>query len=121
MLSKDKFVSIMKKMEAQESIDSKISKAVSEAFDCWAVSYNHGRLTSTILELLSEIFDIPNRDLLGENDIEYFMYELDYGKKWKPGMITEKDGTDIDFSDAGKLYDYLTKEKKTSNEIVVGC
>jgi hypothetical protein len=45
-------------------------------------------------------------------NIDYFIYELDYGRKYEPGMITDKNGADIDFSTAEKLYDYLTGEVK---------
>ena len=40
-------------------------------------------------------------------DIDYFIYELDYGRKYEPGMIKDEHDQDIDFSTAGKLYDYL--------------
>lgn len=42
--------------------------------------------------------------------IEYFIYELDYGRSYEPGMITEADGTEIDLSSAEKLYNYLISE-----------
>lgn len=42
--------------------------------------------------------------------IEYFIYELDYGRSYEPGMITEADGTEIDLSSAEKLYNYLIAE-----------
>ena len=40
-------------------------------------------------------------------DIEYFVYELDYGRKYKPGMVTDGDGKDIDLSTEDRLYDWL--------------
>ena len=43
-------------------------------------------------------------------NIDYFIYELDYGRKYEPGMITDKNGADNDFSTAEKLYDYMTGE-----------
>ena len=44
------------------------------------------------------------------NDIDYFVYELDYGRKYKPGMVNENDGTEIDLSSSEKLYKYLGGE-----------
>lgn len=43
------------------------------------------------------------------DDLEYFIYELDYGREYEPGMITEEQypGNIVDFSDADHLYDYL--------------
>ena len=43
------------------------------------------------------------------DDIEYFIYELNFGEKYEDGMIREKDGTLIDFSTAENVYDYLVK------------
>jgi len=39
--------------------------------------------------------------------IDYFIYELDYGRNYEPGMIKEADGTSIDLSSAEALYGYL--------------
>jgi hypothetical protein len=41
----------------------------------------------------------------------YFIYDLEYGSKWEPGMITEN-GKDIKLSNAGELYDVLINELK---------
>lgn len=42
-------------------------------------------------------------------DISYFIYELDYGKDYHEGCISDANGN-IDFSTPEKLYDYLAKE-----------
>ena len=54
------------------------------------------------------------RKLLNDavENIDYFIYELDYGRKYESGMITDENEKDIDFSTAEKLYDYLTGEVK---------
>ena len=54
------------------------------------------------------------RKLLNDavENIDYYIYELDYGRKYEPGIITDENGRDIDFSSAEKLYDYLTGEVK---------
>ncbi len=45
-------------------------------------------------------------------NIDYYIYELDYGRKYESGIITDENGHDIDFSSSEKLYDYLTGEVK---------
>ena len=56
---------------------------------------------SVVVELLEKLMhDVAD-------DISYFIYELDYGRKYKPGYITYADGQEIDFSTAEKLYDYF--------------
>lgn len=57
---------------------------------------------SIVVKLLKKL--LHDRD----NWIEYYIYELAYGRKYEPGMIREKDGKFIDISSALKLYSYLT-------------
>lgn len=55
------------------------------------------------LRLLHIIFGKADRD----NWIEYFCFDLNFGKKWEPGFVTQKDGTDIKLETPEDLYDYL--------------
>ncbi len=40
--------------------------------------------------------------------IDYFIYELDYGRKYEPGMITGENGQDIDIHTPKLLYDVIS-------------
>lgn len=60
----------------------------------------------TVLRLLHIVFGEADRD----NWIEYFCYELNFGKKWKSGCITKKDGTDIKLETSEDLYNYLMEQ-----------
>ena len=62
---------------------------------------------STVVKLL-EILMNDSDDGYGSN-ISYFIYELDYGRKYEPGMITDENDREIDLSTAEKLYDYLVQ------------
>jgi hypothetical protein len=43
--------------------------------------------------------------------IEYFIYDLEFGKKYRDGCVTDQDGTvNIDMSTPEKLFEYLMKE-----------
>lgn len=42
--------------------------------------------------------------------IDYFVYELNFGKKYVDGMITDKNGGHIILKTPGDLYDLLVKE-----------
>lgn len=59
--------------------------------------------TATVLRLLHNIFGEADRD----NWIEYFCFELDFGKKWKPDSVTKKDGTSIKLQTIEDLYEFL--------------
>lgn len=41
--------------------------------------------------------------------IDYFIYELDYGRKYEAGMITDENGQDIDMHSPNLLYDFISK------------
>ena len=40
--------------------------------------------------------------------IEYFIYELDYGRKYEAGIITDENGQDIDIHTSDLLYDFIS-------------
>jgi len=44
--------------------------------------------------------------------IQYFLYELDWGKKYEDGCITDTDGSFIRLSTIEELYNFLIKEMK---------
>lgn len=108
-MNKTEFCKILKNVENASRLEDDLSKTIikfnykTKTEVSW---YGFGTLLADdVLELIAEIIGDPG------DDLSYFCWELDFGKKWKPGTITDKDGNDIDFSDAGKLYDYLTRKK----------
>lgn len=66
---------------------------------------------SYVLDILSDIFHD------GENDnIGYFCFELDWGKDYKPGVITEDDGTIVPLATLEDSYNLLVAELKDVKE-----
>lgn len=57
----------------------------------------------SVIKLLHNWFGDADADDM----ISYFVFELDYGRKWKDGIVIGDDGIDINLSTPGKLYDYL--------------
>ena len=50
--------------------------------------------------------------------ISYFMWDLDFGRKWQPGTITEADGTDIPLKTIDDLWHLLeNKDEKSEDQI----
>lgn len=98
---------ILAELEAGEALQQKVANAIRQYNNLIHSDYPepYGLIVShdfLVMELLSEIM----HDKAG--DIEYFCCDLEYGKKYTPGCVTERDGTEIDFSSSEKLYDYLT-------------
>lgn len=44
--------------------------------------------------------------------IDYYVFELDCGKKYRAGMITDKNGNNIDLSTPETLYEFLIDNKE---------
>ena len=69
--------------------------------------YVSGYDYSLVLNSLIELLKIEFND--DEDWIEYFIWELDFGKKYKDGMITNKNNEIIDLSNVENLYKFLNK------------
>lgn len=63
-----------------------------------------------IADVLSEKFDVPDKFREIYSDVIYFVYDLNFGKEFKMGMVIDPDGSFPDFSTAEKLYDYFEAE-----------
>ena len=65
-------------------------------------------LEDVVIDLLNEIMDLKGTETPEYGtDIDFFVYELDYGEKWDENSI-KVDGETVDISTPEKLYDYLT-------------
>jgi hypothetical protein len=101
VFTKDEFVSALEALQKQYDHDQKCSDAMEVIFPNDFISgYDNHWLTDKLVELLEYEMNDWGRW------INYFIYELDFGKKWKPGTITEN-GKDIPLRNAEELYDIL--------------
>lgn len=104
MIDKEQFINAISDVESvyryQEGLNNYFRKNNVDGYifqpDC----------SSTVIGLLHNIFGVMDKD----GWIDYFCFELDFGKKWKEGTITEKDGTDIVLKTAEDLYNLLEKQ-----------
>lgn len=67
-----------------------------------------------LVKVIEETMDLPVDEKLG-SDLAYFCYEINFGRDFKPGCITDN-GKDVDFSSAESLYDYLVSKNGENNE-----
>lgn len=103
MINKENFVKYIHKIENLHHIEENINKATN-GLD-WFISFaEHEQL---MIDILEDVFDDKNEW------ISYFIYELDFGKKWRNGTITFN-GEDIPMSTARGLYDVLVKNMEYS-------
>ena len=109
VISKELFVEIIEALKQQYQYDNAWSEKMSVLMHSFVEPYNNSKLTAILTKLLQYELE-PN--ITKWSDIEYFMYELDFGAKYKSGTITDN-GKIIDFSTSGKLYDYLAQHTKS--------
>lgn len=106
-ITRNRFVAMMDEFAAAHDTSRKIDKMLEEdlimrsSLDFFSSACFHLPSESIALELLGIMLD--DRDDI----IEYWACERNFGRDWRPGDLTVK-GEDVDLSDAGKLYDYLT-------------
>ena len=107
IISKDEFVKIINRLkETSDFVDETNERArklrdaiISDFFNANSLSISHEDI---VVSLLIDMFNLQDDAILG-----WWLYEEDYGRKYKDGDLTEEDGTIIDVSTAEKLYDYL--------------
>lgn len=107
-LTKQEFVDILNRLrEATELVDKveELFRNSREDLECdfcngAGLQISHEGIVVKLMERLM-------RDNAG--NISYFIYELDYGKTYQDGCISDQSGN-IDFSTPEQLYDYLMKE-----------
>lgn len=109
MLSKELFIetieAIKKQYEHDINCSQIISKVYSNGFEANLMYENH-----YIMNQLIKLLQVAFNDETEYSMIEYFLWELDFGKKNNELSAYRADKSKIDLSNAGKLYDYLTEK-----------
>ena len=99
MISKENFVKVIKAIENQTTYINKL-------YDDFHIDLMESPICALANEV--EVFLIHEFGLSERfNDISYWMWELDFGRKWKPGTVTN-DGQDVKLETAEDLYDLIT-------------
>ena len=107
MITKERFIQIINRLENYNKLQEQINSLFEEYIDnkendfCNAGSICIGH-ESVVVELLENMFDTDM--------ISYWIYELDYGRKYKDGYVQDEEGNIIDLSTLEQLYDYLIEE-----------
>lgn len=109
-LTKEQFVEYVGRIKATCDKDDMFSGAIEKACndDCYVIGL-YGAECSTMVDLLSFAMGLEVGTYSG-NMIEYFIYDLNFGKDYKEGCVSEIDGASIDISTVEKLYDYIASE-----------
>lgn len=112
-LTKREFIDILNRLrEATELVD-KVEKLFRDSRDNLECDFCNGAGLQVSHEgIVVKLLEKLMQDSIG--NISYFIYELDYGREYQEGCISDKSGN-IDISTPEKLYDYLVMEYGVKN------
>lgn len=109
-LSRDEFISIMTQLCVINDLIGEMDEAIKKSNqkeenirigEAGAFFYGLTK-DELVASLLDKIMGSENKD------VEYWIFELNYGREYYDGCITWK-GESIDVSTPGKLYDYMVE------------
>lgn len=108
MITKEQFVKIINRLRDYNDLQDKIQDLFRDNIDNQEMDFmNAGSICvgheTIVVKLLENMFN-------ERRTLSWWIYELDYGRKYKEGCISEANGTIIDLSTPEKLYEYLIKE-----------
>ena len=107
-MTKELFIESIDAIEKQYRHDQECSEAFRVILPDDHISlYDNHRLNNQLTKVLQIAMDDENKD----SWIEYYMWELDFGKDWKKGYITIKD-KDVPLQNAGNLWNLLIETKR---------
>ena len=106
ILSEKEFVDIIKRLREASDLREQVDKLFRNSRDniendfCNAAALQISHESTVVLLLKKMLHDKYDY-------IEYFIYELDYGRRYEAGMITDENGQDIDIHTPDLLYDFI--------------
>ena len=108
MITKNEFVEIIERLKATEDTVNQINDILNNCRDRVESEFTRGYSLMVchddiVVKLLDNMFDTDM--------ISWWIYETEYGARYTEGCVQEADGTNIDVSNASKLYDYLIENK----------
>jgi hypothetical protein len=116
-IDKKYFVKIMKDLEEYKLADEVLVKNLDAFVEGTGFATLHSdKWEELIMNILEHYFD-DDADPKAGTWIGYFVYDLDFGKEWKESSATRKDGSSINLSDAGHLYEFLIEEQSNILDI----
>lgn len=107
-LKRDAFCKAVDSIEKYWRMLEKISDFGLNIYEC----EDFTAIADRFSDFLSELLELERNDVFGD-DIQYYMIELDFGKKWQPGMVT-LDGKDMKLQNSQDLWDLIVETKKNS-------
>lgn len=101
-LTKEQFVKYLKLYETMYLEERRIANALG----C-SPHWPPAQWVDNFFDLFSEMCELGAGTPLYGTDLDYFIWDLDFGRNWEPGAVIEN-GKEVVLSSPEGLYEYLT-------------
>lgn len=107
-MTKETFATAINALMSQYDLDRKNEKLIGEVFGMrFEEGYNNRALVNAIFDMFWDEFP---KDKNAHSNIEYYCWELDFGRKWEVGKMTFQDsGKDIPLGTPEDLWNELCR------------
>lgn len=107
MMTKERFVYLINFIQEHQTLESNLCNALEAMTDgCYCDALVYSEYENELIQTMKDALNLSESDDI----IDYFICDLDFGRSYKPGAISDNNG-DIDLSTAEKLYDYIISKK----------
>lgn len=116
MISKEKFLQYIKTLKGYYEFDSKLYECTNGSFNLLELD-PLSNLYSDFISMLNYCLD-QEEDMKDDrgypipNDLEYFIYDVEFGKQADKYFMTDAEGVKHHWHNPEEFYDYLTSCKK---------
>lgn len=118
LLSFDEFDFYMEQIKAYREFDSDLYRLVekyNKNMKLGEKQYDYAEIG--LPSLLNISIELLERLMYNKYEtIDYFVWELEFGKEWNPGMVVDKEGNDVKLTTTRELYDFLIIEARDWEE-----
>jgi len=106
MISREAFIDAMSAIERQYKRDEEVGKLITSIGDTQIMGGNNRFVYTT--QLIEDLLNVLAKDTEDtQGDINYYVYETDFGAKADEFHLTLRNGRKVKFTDAGVLWDWL--------------
>lgn len=122
-IGKERFCAILNKMRDQNDLYNEVSDKLSDAVGMSVNLIPLAPIMDDLIYLLDVAMGTDFDKEAGDDDdtysmtmIEFFVYEVDYGRNYKEGLVTDELGNPIKLDSAEALYDLLAAEQEKAKQ-----
>lgn len=98
----------------KEAVNSiiKFEETANQLYKNYGIDIYDSDAASLEQKFIAVLEHVTNDVSKDQSDLSYFLFELDAGREWEPGTITDEDGNDIPMKTLDDLWNEVKKKNK---------